>query len=75
MKKITTAAAALALLAGLSGCNLLPSPRPPPDIAPATPMSVLPPENPSDYTRYYNDHASIASNLSWITSVSGVAGS
>ncbi|RAX45334.1 peptidase S1 [Arthrobacter sp. AQ5-06] len=37
--------------------------------------SILPPQNPSDYTRYYNDHASIPSNLSWITSVSGVAGS
>lgn len=45
MKKITTAVAALALLAGLAGCSLFPSP-PPPDIAPATPVSVLPPECP-----------------------------
>ncbi|XAS67072.1 trypsin-like serine protease [Micrococcaceae bacterium Sec5.7] len=37
--------------------------------------SILPPQNPSDYTRYYNDHASVARNLSWITSVSGVSGS
>jgi len=43
MKKITTAAAALALVAGLAGCGLFPSPPPPPDIAPATPVSVLPP--------------------------------
>jgi len=42
---MTTAAAALALLAGLAGCSLFPSP-PPPDIAPATPSSVLPPECP-----------------------------
>ncbi|RAX45309.1 hypothetical protein DQ354_11250 [Arthrobacter sp. AQ5-06] len=46
MKKITTAAAALALLAGLAGCGLFPSPPPPPDIAPATPVSVLPLECP-----------------------------
>jgi hypothetical protein len=46
MKKITTAAAVLALLAGLSGCSLFPSLPPPPDIAPATPMSVLPAECP-----------------------------
>ncbi|WP_248763774.1 hypothetical protein [Pseudarthrobacter sp. SSS035] len=46
MKKITTAAAVLALLAGLSGCSLFPSPTPLPDIAPATPASVLPPECP-----------------------------
>lgn len=45
MKKLTTAAAALALLAGLAGCSLFPSP-PPPDIAPATPVSVLQPECP-----------------------------
>jgi hypothetical protein len=46
MKKITTTAAALALLAGLAGCGLFPSPPPPPDIAPATPTNVLPPECP-----------------------------
>jgi hypothetical protein len=46
MKKMTTAAAVLALLAGLTGCSLFPSPPPPPDIAPATPVSVLPPECP-----------------------------
>ncbi|WP_426988462.1 hypothetical protein [Pseudarthrobacter sp. Y6] len=46
MKKITTAAAVLALLAGLAGCGLFPSPPPPPDIAPATPVSVLPLECP-----------------------------
>jgi predicted small lipoprotein YifL len=46
MKKITTAAAALALVAGLAGCGLIPSPPPPPDIAPATPTSMLPPECP-----------------------------
>lgn len=46
MNKITTAAAVLALLAGLSGCSLFPSPTPLPDIAPATPASVLPPECP-----------------------------
>ncbi|ALV41819.1 hypothetical protein AU252_12170 [Pseudarthrobacter sulfonivorans] len=46
MKKITTAAAVLALLAGLSGCGLFPSPTPLPDIAPATPASVLPPDCP-----------------------------
>ncbi len=46
MKKSTTAAAVLALLAGLAGCSLFPSPPPPPDIAPATPMSMLPPECP-----------------------------
>jgi hypothetical protein len=46
MKKITTAAAALALLTGLAGCSLFPSPTPLPDIAPATPMSALPPECP-----------------------------
>lgn len=46
MKKITTAAAVLALLAGLAGCSLFPSPPLPPDIAPATPMSMLPPECP-----------------------------
>lgn len=37
--------------------------------------SILPTPNPSSFTRYYNDHASVARNLSWITSVSGVAGS
>lgn len=46
MNRITTAAAVLALLAGLSGCSLSPSPTPLPDIAPATPASVLPPECP-----------------------------
>ncbi len=46
MKKITTAAAAFALLAGLTGCGLFPAPTPLPDIAPATPVSVLPPECP-----------------------------
>lgn len=46
MKKITTAAAALALLAGLTSCSLFPSPTRPPDIAPATPVSALPPECP-----------------------------
>ena len=45
-RKITTAAAALALLAGLAGCSLFPSPSPLPDIAPATPASALPPECP-----------------------------
>ncbi|MBT2553369.1 trypsin-like serine protease [Arthrobacter sp. ISL-5] len=37
--------------------------------------SILPLQNPSDYTGYSNDHASVARNLGWITSVSGVAGS
>ncbi|TSE17787.1 trypsin-like serine protease [Arthrobacter sp. KBS0703] len=37
--------------------------------------SILPAQNPSDYTGYTNDHASVARNLSWITSVSGVPGS
>lgn len=37
--------------------------------------SILPLQNRSDYTGYSNDHASVARNLSWITSVSGVAGS
>lgn len=37
--------------------------------------SILPAQNPSDYTRYYNDHASVSKNLSWITSVSGVGAS
>ncbi|KRE81040.1 hypothetical protein [Arthrobacter sp. Soil762] len=46
MRRITTAAAVLALLAGMSGCSLFPSPTPLPDIAPATPVSVLPPECP-----------------------------
>lgn len=45
-RRITTAAAALALLAGISGCSLFPSPAPLPDIAPATPVSSLPPECP-----------------------------
>ncbi|WP_320536744.1 hypothetical protein [Pseudarthrobacter sp. IC2-21] len=45
-RKWTTAAAALALLAALSGCSLFPSPAPLPDIAPATPVSALPPECP-----------------------------
>jgi hypothetical protein len=45
-RKITTAAAALALVAGMSGCSLFPSPTPLPDIAPATPVSALPPECP-----------------------------
>lgn len=37
--------------------------------------SVLPTPSPSTFTSYFNDHASVARNLSWITSVSGVAGS
>lgn len=37
--------------------------------------NILPPQNPSDFTSYYNNHASISSNLRWITSVSGVTGS
>ncbi|MBQ1443268.1 S1 family peptidase [Arthrobacter russicus] len=37
--------------------------------------SILPKPNPSDFTRYRNDHASISENLSWITKTSGVAGS
>ncbi|MFF1251897.1 S1 family peptidase [Pseudarthrobacter sp. NPDC058329] len=37
--------------------------------------SILPASNPSSYTRYYNDHASVARNLSWITNVSGVGAS
>lgn len=45
-RKIPTAAAALALVAGMSGCSLFPSPTPLPDIAPATPVSALPPECP-----------------------------
>jgi trypsin len=36
---------------------------------------ILPARNPSAYTGYYNDHASVARNLAWITSVSGVQGS
>ncbi|MDQ0620644.1 S1 family peptidase [Arthrobacter globiformis] len=35
----------------------------------------LPAPNPSKYTGYYNDHASVVRNLAWITSVSGVRGS
>jgi hypothetical protein len=45
-RRITTAAAALALVVGLAGCSLFPSPTPLPDIAPATPVSALPPECP-----------------------------
>jgi len=45
-RKITTAAAALALGASLAGCSLFPSPAPLPDIAPATPVPALPPECP-----------------------------
>jgi hypothetical protein len=45
MNKLTTAVGVLALLVGLTGCSLIPSP-PQPDIAPATPVSVLPPECP-----------------------------
>jgi hypothetical protein len=45
-RKITTTAAALVLLSGMSGCSLFPSLPPPPDIAPATPVSALPPECP-----------------------------
>ena len=37
--------------------------------------SILPKPNPSDFTRYRNDHASISENLSWITTTWGVAGS
>lgn len=37
--------------------------------------SILPTPNPSDFTRYNNDHASISQSLSWITKTSGVAGS
>jgi hypothetical protein len=37
--------------------------------------SILPSPNPSSFTRYYNDHASVSRNLSWITSVSGVGAS
>jgi trypsin len=37
--------------------------------------SILPAQNPSDYAGYSNEHASVARNLSWITSVSGVPGS
>ncbi|MFE4837083.1 S1 family peptidase [Arthrobacter sp. NPDC056691] len=36
---------------------------------------ILPAPNPSSYTGYYNDHASVVRNLAWITSVSGVRGS
>jgi hypothetical protein len=36
---------------------------------------ILPARNPSTYTGYYNDHASVVRNLAWITSVSGVRGS
>lgn len=36
---------------------------------------ILPAPNPSNYTGYYNDHASVVRNLAWITSVSGVRGS
>ena len=36
---------------------------------------TLPARNPSSFTGYYNDHASVARNLAWITSVSGVQGS
>jgi hypothetical protein len=36
---------------------------------------ILPARNPAAYTGYYNDHASVARNLAWITSVSGVQGS
>ena len=36
---------------------------------------ILPAPNPSTYTGYYNDHASVVRNLAWITSVSGVRGS
>jgi trypsin len=36
---------------------------------------ILPARNPSNYTGYYNDHASVVRNLAWITSVSGVRGS
>jgi hypothetical protein len=45
-RKLTTAAAVLALLAALSGCSVFPSPTPLPDIASATPVSALPPECP-----------------------------
>lgn len=37
--------------------------------------SILPAQNPADYTGYSNEHASVARNLSWITRVSGVPGS
>ncbi|TAP41895.1 hypothetical protein [Arthrobacter sp. S39] len=40
-RKITTAAAGLVLAAGLAGCSLFPSPRPPVPL-PATPTSMLP---------------------------------
>ena len=33
---------------------------------------ILPTRNPSNYTGYCNDHASVVRNLAWITSVSGV---
>jgi len=36
---------------------------------------LLPARNPASYTGYYNNHASVARNLAWITSVSGVQGS
>ncbi|MFE4544735.1 S1 family peptidase [Arthrobacter sp. NPDC056727] len=36
---------------------------------------ILPARNPANFTAYYNDHASVARNLAWITSVSGVQGS
>ncbi|MGN7252162.1 S1 family peptidase [Arthrobacter sp. SAFR-014] len=36
---------------------------------------ILPAPNPSNYTGYFNDHASVLRNLAWIASVSGVRGS
>ena len=36
--------------------------------------SVLPAGNPSDYSQYYSDHASIARNFGWITGTIGVTG-